>query len=105
MTADQSRRRSRRPFYAQLLTEGEIRDMRALLAASPTIDEEIALLRVIIRRLAEGGATTAEIVRAIDALGRALRVRNELSGDGLRDLKQAAETALDDVARDLGMEP
>jgi hypothetical protein len=81
--------------YAGLLTPEEARVLRS--ADEGTLRDEIALLRVLVRREMEAGATTEQIRKLIREIGQTLKVEREVSateGD-------AIQLALDDVLAEM----
>jgi hypothetical protein len=99
----QDTRRNRQPaarrskpgarFYDRVLTEDEIAAL-ADLATNPSLADEIGLLRVLMRRKLEEGADLADISKAIDTLGRALKVQKQISAEGQRALQDAMAAVL-----------
>ena len=97
-------------FYAPQLEEEEIQDLRARLAKG--LEDEIAVLRVYIRRvldLANGSESLKESVQALGALGLAstrlanlLKVQQDLLGDN-SSARQAISQALSEVLEELGL--
>lgn len=98
--APASPRQGRRPsaYRAALQPEEE-------QAADPTLtlEDEIALLRVLIRRELLAGAPVKDVVRAVDALGRALKVQYGLEGRAAQGLEDALARALTEIGNELGM--
>ncbi|HEY8475637.1 MAG TPA: hypothetical protein VIN09_02075 [Chloroflexota bacterium] len=96
------RQRSTAPdFYARLLTPEERADLAAA-AQLDGIDAEIAILRVLIRRVASQGDLDAAR-KGIDTLTRALKVQYALSDRATDNLSQALVRVLDEIGRELGM--
>ena len=77
--------------YAGLLTAEEIRALGAADVA--TLRDEIALLRVLVRRELEAGATTEAIRRLVREIGQAVRVEREVAASE----NDAIQLALDDL--------
>lgn len=82
-----------RRFYEKVLTAEE-RAALAELAANASLGDEIGLLRVLIRRKLDDGADLADISKAIDTLGRALKVQKQISAQGQRALQDALSAVL-----------
>jgi hypothetical protein len=80
-------------FYDRVLTREEI-ELVAGMAASPSLNDEIALLKVLIRRKLEEGSDLATISKAVDALARALKVQKQISDEGQRALQDALVAVL-----------
>ena len=83
-------------FYDRVLTQEEIAAL-AGLANNPSLSDEIALGRVLIRRKLEEGTDLATISKAVDALGRALKVQKQISAEGQRALQDALLTVLTEL--------
>ena len=83
-------------FYDRVLTAEEIASL-ASLAANPSLADEIGLLRVLIRRKLEEGAELADIAKAVDTLGRALKVQKQISVEGHRALQEALAAVLEEM--------
>jgi hypothetical protein len=86
-------------FYDRVLTQEEIAALSDL-ANNPSLTDEIALLKVLIRRKLEEGTDLATISKAVDALGRALKVQKQISSES----HQALQDALLAVLTELGEE-
>jgi len=80
-------------FYDRVLTREEI-ELVAGMAANPSLNDEIALLKVLIRRKLEEGSDLATISKAVDALARALKVQKQISDEGHRALQDALVAVL-----------
>ena len=93
------RRRQASTFYTTVLTEEE-RQQLAVAAQLEGIDTEIAVLRVLIRRVVTKGDVDAAR-RGIDTLCRTLRARHELDEWSTGQLASSLERVLDDLGRDL----
>jgi hypothetical protein len=92
-----ARRPRRAPrFYDRLLTADEMAAL-ARIAADPSLADEIGLLRVLILRKLEEGAELADIAKAVDALGRALKVQKQISVEGQRALQEALAAVLEEL--------
>jgi hypothetical protein len=83
-------------FYDRVLTQEEIVCL-AELANNPSLSDEIALLRVMIRRKLEEGTDLADISKAVDALGRALKVQKQISAASHRALQDALAAVLEEL--------
>jgi len=92
--SDQGKGRVARHFYDKVLSQEEIAALAELAANHPSLQDEIALLKVLIRRKLEEGTDLPTISRAIDALGRALKVQKQISDEGRRELEDAFVRAL-----------
>jgi len=94
-------RRGRYGFYAQKLSEEE---QQALAAAAELdgVDAEIAVLRILIRRVATKGDIEAAR-RGIDTLCRTLKARHELDDRSAGQLATSLEHGLDSLGSELGV--
>ncbi len=92
--SDTGKGKAARHFYARVLSQEEIAALAELAANHPSLQDEIALLKVLIRRKLEEGTDLPTISRAIDALGRALKVQKQTSDEGQRELQDAFLKAL-----------
>ena len=94
-------------FYAELFTPQEILDM-ARYAADPDLDDEIGILKVLIRRVVEAeenpSKSLALITRAVGQLTRSLKARRALSGEAANGLAGAIAAALDEIGNELGLD-
>ncbi len=90
---------SERRFYSDALDE----DALGLeVAALRGVDDEIAVLRVLIRKVAREGDVEATR-RAIETLCRALKVQYALEGRSAEGLAHSLARVLDEVGNELGM--
>lgn len=89
-------------FYADLCTAEELDDLTAALG-NLGLDDEIALLKVLIRRAVAAGAGAHTIIPAVNALVRALKVRHALRGQEARNLDEALSQALTEIGDELGI--
>lgn len=93
--------RTARAFYTTRLSAEE----RALLAAASQlegVEAEIAVLRVLIRRVVGAGDLEAAR-RGIDTLCRTLRMRHDLDESATDRLSASIERVLDSVGGELGV--
>jgi hypothetical protein len=97
LTRDQ--RRQADSFYMDVLTEDERRQL-AVAAQLDGIDTEIAVLRVLIRRVVTKGEVE-KARRGIDTLCRILRTRHDLDERSTGQLASSLERVLDDLGRGL----
>ena len=97
------RRAGMKNFYARVLDEAEQLDFE-LAAGVDGIDDEIALLRVEIKKLISNEPQNVRlIVEATNALERLVKTRYRISREQRRGLKDAIGTVLRDVALPLGI--
>ncbi len=95
--------RARKPpanagFYQQALTGEELDALR--VANADSLRDEIALLRVLVRRALEENATSEQVRRLIHELGQALRVERSLATSAANPLTRALADLLEEVGRD-----
>ena len=77
--------------YSGLLTDEELRALRS--AGDGTLRDEVALLRVLVRRELKAGATTESIRRLIREIGQTVKVERSVgASEG-----DAIQLALDDL--------
>ena len=91
-------------FYSRVLDEAEKLDFEAASGVEG-IDEEIALLRVEIKKAISSGDDKAlrSIVQATNALERLIRTRYKITSQERKGLREAIGTVLRDVALPLGI--
>lgn len=92
-------REDRQAFYGA--PPGEASNAMALAAVLEGVDAEVAMLRVLIRRSATAGDVDGAR-RAIDSLGRLLKVRQDLAGDRDDEFERSLGRALDVLSLELG---
>ncbi len=88
-------------FYAQKLSP---QDRRALAAAAELegVDAEIAVLRILIRRLVDAGDVDAAR-RGIESLCRTLKARHALDDRSADQLATSLERVLDSLGGEMGV--
>jgi hypothetical protein len=91
-------------FYSRVLDEAERLDFE-LASGVEGIDDEIALLRLEIKKAITGGdAENLElIVKATNALERLIRTRYKITKEQGRGLKEAIGNVIKDIAIPLGI--
>ena len=91
-------------LYQKILDEAERLDFE-MPAEVDGIDDEIALLRIEIKKAISGGdiSRLKAMVVATNALEKLIRTRYQISGDRKKKLKDAISTVLRDVALPLGI--
>lgn len=92
-------REERGSFYGA--PPGEASNALALASVLEGVDAEVAVLRVLIRRCASTGDVDGAR-RAIDSLGRLLKVRQELADDRDGEFERSLGRALDALSLELG---
>jgi hypothetical protein len=97
-------------FYADVLSEEERAEMaRQLAAPQHSTEMEVAMMRVMIRRVMEriGAADPVKalplIRQGVDAICRALRTERVLSGEAADSLSAAFAIALREIGEELGL--
>jgi hypothetical protein len=103
-TTKHSRSRKKPGFYDRVLDEAEKLDFE-LAAGVDGIDDEIALLRVEIKKAIAGGdvSNLRLLVDATNALERLIRTRYQITKEQRKGLKEAITNVLRDVALPLGI--
>ena len=100
------RRRSveKEGFYSRVLDEVERLDYE-LASGVNGIDDEIALLRVEIKKAISGGdvSNLQLLVKATNALERLIRTRYQITREQRKGLKEAISNVLKDIAIPLGI--
>ena len=91
-------------FYSRVLDEAEKLDFE-LASGVEGIDDEIALLRVEIKKAIAGGDSSnlKLLVGATNALERLIRTRYKITREQRKGLKEAIGNVLRDVAIPLGI--
>lgn len=87
-------------FYS-LAPEDEALELE-MAAALRGVDDEIAVLRMLIRKVARQGDVEATR-RAIDTLCRALKVQYALDGKSAEGLASSLARVLDELGNEMGM--
>jgi len=91
-------------FYSRMLNEADKKDFEKA-AGIEGIDEEIALMRLEIKRAITGGDDTnlKIIIRATNALEKLIRTRYLVSATQRQGLKQAIGNVIRDIIVPLGI--
>jgi len=96
-------------FYSRTFTDEELVEIGRLAVADLSLDEEIAMLRVLMRRVLEAKMEAGDMIelfgRATGQLRRLLQTRMELEAEGRSEdtVSRAMERALDELADELGV--
>ena len=85
-------------FYDRVLTPEEVAALSDL-ATNPSLADEIGLLRVVIRRKLEEGTDLTDVCKAVDTLGRALKLQKQISAEGHRALQDALVAVLAEMGQ------
>ena len=103
-TTKRSQSARKRSFYSRVLDEAERLDFE-LAAGVEGIDDEIALLRVEIKKAMVGGdvSNLRLLVNATNALERLIRTRYQITREQRKGLKEAISNVLKDIALPLGI--
>ncbi|OGO44836.1 MAG: hypothetical protein A2137_05000 [Chloroflexi bacterium RBG_16_58_8] len=98
------RSKPKQNFYARVMDEVERLDLERAAGVNG-IDDEIALLRVEIKKAMVGGdvGNLRLLVDATNALERLIRTRYQITREQRKGLKEAITTVLKDVALPLGI--
>lgn len=91
-------------FYSRVLDEAERLDFE-IASGVEGIDEEIALMRVEIKKAITGGddRNLRTLVRATNALERLIRTRYQITASQRKGLKDAIGNVIKDIAIPLGI--
>ena len=90
-------------FYSRALTEAEKVELEEASLVEG-IDQEIALLRVRLRELAQNEPDRLELhLEAANTIARLIRTRYQISREQKKSLKEAIQKVLTDVAVPLGI--
>ena len=95
-------RKTWRRFYEDLFSADE----RAALADAVTssdLDQEVALLRVLIRRGVAEGVDLETLSRSLGRLGQLLRVQRVIQGEAAKSLDEALGRVLEEIGNELGV--
>lgn len=88
-------------FYDEIFTPDE----RAAAdgVSGDSLEEEIRMLKLLIRRGLVEGSSRSSITSTVDALVRAVRVQHILKGTAAKNLEEALAAALNDIGGELGL--
>jgi hypothetical protein len=103
-TSKRRRNPEKQGFYSRVLDEVERLDYE-LASGVNGIDDEIALLRVEIKKAISGGdvSNLQLLVKATNALERLIRTRYQITKEQRKGLKEAISNVLKDIAIPLGI--
>ena len=95
-------------FYSRTFSDDELLDVARLAAAGDvSVDEEIGMLRICMRRVLEANIDPAKTLqllsRGAGQLARLMRAKRALSGDAADGLADAFAKALDELSTELGI--
>jgi hypothetical protein len=98
-----------RGFYSGIFSEREILDVGRLAASGDvSLDEEIGMLRICMRRVLEADidpATSLQLLsRGVGELAKLMRAKRALSGEAADGLADAFAKALDELSTELGID-
>ncbi len=96
-----AQRAERGAFYADLFTADELADL-ANVDSDLSLEEEIGLLRVAIRRAFAEGESLETVSRSVQRLAQALKTERQLQGQGIRNLEEALARVLDELGTEIG---
>src|SRR5579883_2642441 len=97
-----SNRRTLRRLYEDLFSADE----RAALAdavASSDLEQEVALLRVLIRRGVAEGVDLETLSRSLGRLAQMLRVQRVIQGQAAKSLDEALGRVLEEIGNEMGI--
>lgn len=89
-------------FYSQFYTAEELEDL-ASAAVAGDLSDEIALLRVRIRRALEEGVELSVISGALGRLQQLMKAQRVISGDAMSEFEQAMADVLAELTEELGL--
>ena len=94
---------NRRGFYSRVVDEAERVELEEALQVEG-IDEEIALLRIKFRELAESQPERIDLhLKAAETIARLVKTRYQISKEQKKSLKEAIAKVLTEVAVPLGI--
>jgi hypothetical protein len=96
-------------FYSGTFSEDELLDVARLAASGDvSLDEEIGMLRVCMRRVLEAEIDPAKTLQLLSGaagqLARLMRAKRALSGEAADALAGAFAKALDELSTELGID-
>jgi len=96
-------------FYSGIFSEREILDVGRLAASGDvSLDEEIGMLRICMRRVLEADIDPAIslqlLSRGVGELAKLMRAKRALSGEAADGLADAFAKALDELSSELGID-
>jgi hypothetical protein len=107
---DQERPRTDAEWYASVFSAEEWALIQRWLESTPdTLDAEVAVMRVLIRRVMEHvaadepGKALPLVRQAVDSICRALRAQRVLKGEAADSLAAAFAVALKEIAEEMGV--
>lgn len=107
-----SRKSGKNAFYSRGMSETELRDLSELQKDS--LEPELNLLRVLIRRLAASDDSEADlktrqellrtIAKACETLERLVKTQASAGKGGESELRQALDQAIEELGREWGLD-
>jgi len=96
-------------FYSKIFSEDELLDVARLAAAGDvSLDEEIGMLRICMRRVLEANIDPAKTLQLLSKgtgqLATLMRAKRALSGEAADGLADAFAKALDELSTELGID-
>jgi len=96
-------------FYSRIFSEDELLDVARLAAAGDvSLDEEIGMLRICMRRVLEANNDPAKTLQLLSKgagqLAKLMRAKRALSGEAADGLADAFAKALDELSTELGID-
>jgi hypothetical protein len=86
-------------FYGAAL-EGDELEALAAAAGLTGVDAELAIMRVLVRRVVSGGDVEAAR-RAVDAVARLVKIKHDLDATQTAELTTSLDRVLDTLAQEL----
>jgi hypothetical protein len=90
-------------FYARYITAEERDDLAVISALGLSLEGEIALLRVRLRRSLKEGVELSVISRALGRLTQMMKAQKVISGDAASEWEEAMADVLSELAEELGL--
>lgn len=90
-------------FYARYITAEEREDLTAISALGLSLEGEIGLLRVRLRRALDEGVDLSAISRALGRLTAMMKAEKVISGDAASEWEEAMADVLTELAGELGL--
>lgn len=91
-----------RRLYQDLFSPEERAVLEGAVAGND-LDQEVGLLRVLIRRGVAEGVDLETLSRSLGRLAQMLRVRHVIRGDAAKNLDDALAKVLEEIANEVGL--
>ena len=94
--------RAARRLYESLFTAEERAALKEAVEEND-LDQEVELLRVLIRRGVADGVDLETLSRALGRLAHMMRVQHVIQGQAAKNLDEALAKVLDEIASEIGL--